>query len=269
LARKGGDRLAGLASRDDLRNRSLIKFRENLAGNFRDMGPKGALLYYLAQLLARGTFGRASLIRYRFVAQPIADNPAVNAPAGKTEIRRVHAHDAIVKFFPRPPEIIAQRFAAGHVCLAVTVSGVFAGFLWLAFGTYEEDEVRCRYQLADPALTVWDFDVYVAPQFRLGRSFARLWDAANEDLRQRGVRWSISRISSFNPASLAAHARLGALPLGHASFLCLGRLQLAFLPDHWKPQLSWHKDKRPVLLLRVPVNGLSSGVNPAKPRCGE
>ena len=132
------------------------------------------------------------------------------------------------------------------------MSGTLAGFLWLASGIYEEDEVRCRYQLANPTETVWDFDVYVEPRFRLGRTFARLWDAANEDLRQRCIRWSISRISAFNPASLAAHARLGALPLGHASFLCLGRLQLAFLPDRWKPQLSWNNEKRPVLVLRAP-----------------
>jgi hypothetical protein len=218
----------------------------------RDLGCKNALLYYVAEVLRRLSGRSLGLMRYLIVAQPIAEQPQVRRPDAATVIDRIDAGDPRVAHFPRPPEIIARRYAAHNLCLQATVNGTFAGFLWLAFGTYEEDEVRCRYELADPSRLVWDFDVYVEPRYRLGRSFGRLWDAANELLRSRGIRWSISRISAFNAASLAAHGRLGTVPLGYATFIKFGVIQLAFLPEHCLPWFSWNEASRPVLRLRGP-----------------
>lgn len=93
-------------------------------------------------------------------------------------------------FFPRPPHVIASRFARQHNCLIATSKGVFSGFLWYANDFYEEDEVHCRFVIDQPAEGVWDYDVHVEPRFRLGRTFARLWDAANIRLRERGIKWS-------------------------------------------------------------------------------
>ena len=76
---------------------------------------------------------------------------------------------------------------------------------------------------------VWDFDVYVEPQFRLGRTFARLWDAANEQFSSNGIQWSISRISAFNQQSLQSHQRLGIRRLNTLTFFCLGGLQIGFM----------------------------------------
>ena len=42
------------------------------------------------------------------------------------------------------------------------------------------------------------------------------WEAASALLHERGHRWTFSRISGFNAASLAAHRRLGATDLGRA-----------------------------------------------------
>jgi hypothetical protein len=96
---------------------------------------------------------------------------------------------------------------------------------------------------------VWDFDVYVAPEFRLGRLFARLWDFTNSELRAQGFRWTISRISAFNPESLAAHSRLGARRLGSAMFLVAGPLQVSFasLPPY--VHVGWHDQMRPTFFL--------------------
>jgi len=87
--------------------------------------------------------------------------------------------------------------------------------------------VRCLYELDPAARAAWDFDVYVAPAFRATRLFGQLWEAANALLRERGHRWTFSRISGFNAASLAAHRRLGATDLGRATFLTLGPLQVS------------------------------------------
>ena len=55
----------------------------------------------------------------------------------------------------------------------------FAGFLWLQIPRYVEDEVRCVYEMEPAGAAAWDYDVYVEPDFRFGKAFVRLWDAAH------------------------------------------------------------------------------------------
>ncbi|HEY8351300.1 MAG TPA: hypothetical protein VIK87_02045, partial [Sphingomonadales bacterium] len=98
--------------------------------------------------------------------------------------------------------------------------------------------------------TAWDFDVYVAPEHRMGRTFARLWAAANEYLRARGVRWSLSRISGYNPASFNSHKRLGARVIGRASFLRIGNWQLMW--SNRAPYLHLSRKAQPRLRVRAP-----------------
>lgn len=219
---------------------------------FQELGRLDALLYYFSEIIFRGSGGRARLVRYRLVAQPVAMSPLISRVDPNTEIRRIVPGDPLSRNFPRAPEIIAMRFARGDVCLAATVKGKFAGFIWLAFGAYDEDEVRCRYELMGDSVS-WDYDIHVEPEFRMGRCFIRLWDAANAFLRDRKIRWSISRISAFNPASLNSHARLGTRLLGEASFLVLGSLQLSFIGNRI-PHLSLRDASPPKLTLRSPTS---------------
>lgn len=217
-----------------------------------ELGLANAILYYLAEMLGRASRRRMTLRRYLIVAQPVPDKPVISLADSKTVIRQVNATDPAVAAFPRPTNVIVARYAAGYTCLQASIGGTFVGFIWLAFGAYEEDEVRCRYQLADGEKLAWDFDVYVEPRYRLGRSFARLWQAANNLLRAQGIEWTLSRISAFNASSLAAHARLGTVSLGYATFLCLGPLQFAFLPGNLLPRASWNEASRPILILDSP-----------------
>jgi hypothetical protein len=120
--------------------------------------------------------------------------------------------------------VLAARYAQGACSLAAVKRGELVGFLWLRFDAYQEDEVRARYLLPS-AQSCWDFDVWVRPQERLGPAFPRLWDEANHLLRARAVRWSCSRISAFNAASLRAHASIGTVPMGSATFLRCGGWQ--------------------------------------------
>lgn len=181
-------------------------------------------LYALGRLLERMSDGRWAVHKYRFVAQAIGAAPLCRGRGKKIEVRLCRHQHELPPDYPRRAEVLRQRYAQGALSLAALRDGELDGFLWLLFDSYQEDEVRARYLLgANQA--AWDFDVWVRPEARLGMTFARLWDEANSLLRARSVRWSCSRISAFNSASLNAHARIGTRNLGSATFLRCGRWQ--------------------------------------------
>lgn len=186
------------------------------------MGVANGSLYLAGRLMERLSAGRVRLISYRFVAQPV---PKSDFTAGARGVEQVDAGNPIVAAFPRPPAVISDRFARGDRCFVARRQHEFAGFIWIAEHQYPEDEVRCLYVL--PSEAAWDYDVYVEPQHRMGRLFAQLWATANGYLSSRGYRWTVSRISTFNPTSLAAHQRMGARTIGHGVFVVVGPLQLA------------------------------------------
>lgn len=217
-----------------------------------ELGTREACCYALDQSLARVSGGRCRLIRYAIVAQPIAASTPALRPDPKTSIEPIPQGHPLAARFPRPPHIIERRYRDGARCLAATQGSEFVGFLWWQHQGYEEDEVWCRYQLVDASRCVWDFDVHIEPRYRLGRALARLWAAANAELAAQDITWSFSRIALSNRASLAAHARLGAIECARASFLRLGSLQLAWLPGAPWLRVSWGARGRPVLPLRLP-----------------
>jgi hypothetical protein len=235
--------------------------------NIRQLGWTNGLLYLAARALEQLSAGHVRIIRYYLVAQPI---PALAEPtcrpSSRTPITFVEATDPLTQAFPRPPHVIARRFRDGNHCLVARSGDRFTGFLWLARDGYDEDEVRCRYELVRPAECVWDYDVYVEPDFRIGRTFARLWDTANRHLADTGVRWSFSRISAFNLASLQAHCRLGLQRLFSATFICLGNVQLALIGAAPYIHLSLSSQSRPALQLRPPRIPEKPQVTLANPR---
>lgn len=215
------------------------------------LGLGTAAWYAVARSLEAVTFGRLRLIGYRFVAQPVPEQGQVAPGRGSSiELRILQSDDPLVSQLPRPPAVVAQRFRDGARCLAAVKSDRIVGFLWYKEREYIEDEVRCCYRF-DPAVAVWDFDVYVDPEYRLGRLFARLWDFANCELRARRYRWTISRISAFNPESLAAHSRLGARRLGSAVFIVAGSLQVSFASFRPHLHLGWRDEMYPVYFLKI------------------
>lgn len=226
---------------------------QRLKRTFAELGAFEASLYLIANVLDRVSRGRCRLIRYYIVAQPVPDTPGqALRPSAANTVRMITREDAVVARFPRPREVLARRFDEGGRCIVAENKGSFAGFLWIAHHHYDEDEVRCRFALHPPELCVWDYDVYVEPAFRIGRTFARLWDAANTYMTGHGVRWSVSRISAFNPVSLAAHRRLGIRKLASASFLVIGRVQLSLFTTPPFVHLGWNDEMRPLLPVRAP-----------------
>lgn len=219
----------------------------------RQLGLGSALLYLADRVLAQASRGRARVFRYHIVAQPIGMPAASRLRAdSKSRLALTPADSPLRAQFPRPVAVIDARYASGGQCLSAVVGEEFAGYVWWQRGCYEEDEVRCTFELLDPRRCVWDYDVYVSPRFRLGRTMARLWQAVDEHLAAEGVAWSFSRISAFNPASLTSHARLGAVRRESATFVVMGGVQLALLAQAPYLHLSWRLAQRPRLRLPPP-----------------
>ena len=200
-----------------------------LAGVRREFGAAAGLLYLIDRLLRRLP-GRCGLQVYELMAQPIGAAPLLPARLARhITWREIGPDDAVVARMPAPPGVKAARFAAGARCLVVERQRELLGHVWFTFGDHDEDEVRCTYRLpaAVPAArAVFDFDLYLLPEQRMGIGFVALWHAAFSWLRAQGVACSYSRMTRFNVASRRAHLRLGSRIVGRAGFVCLGRTEL-------------------------------------------
>lgn len=226
---------------------------ESVKSTVRSLGFTNGTLYLLGRALQVLSSGRWRLIRYYLVAQQV-QKPfvAVCRPSETDKVLEITSLNPILEHFPRPRHVIEGRFKNNHVCLAASNKQEFSGFLWFARGGYDEDEVYCHFVLASPDTTVWDFDVYVEPRFRLGRTFARLWDAANERLSSNGIEWSISRISAFNKQSMQSHGRFGIRRLHVLTFVCFGRLQIGVMSCRPHLNICWNGYNSPTVMLEPP-----------------
>lgn len=224
---------------------------QRIRNTFLQLGPLDGSLYFFDYALRRLSRNHARLTRYYLVAQPVPGTSSCR-PSASNPVVLLDPRDPLVALFPRPPEVIAERLRNQAQCFVARAGDEFAGFLWLALRAYDEDEVRCRYELAEPASCAWDYDVHVEPKYRISRTFARLWDAANGHLSKQGIRWSMSRISAFNPTSLSVHGKLGIRKLYSASFLCLGPLQISLIGAAPWFHVSLRHSSRPTLRLAPP-----------------
>jgi hypothetical protein len=218
-----------------------------------DVGFLDGCLLALSRVLGKISGGRVRLYKYVFVAQPVAEKRWLPVQRGADlEIRQVMPGDPVIAQFPRPAWAIPYRFRQGAVCLAALKEGRCVGFLWLALGPYQEDEVRCRYEPAPAGKACWDFDVYIDPAHRGSIVFLKLWDEANRFLAERGIGWSLSRISAFNKSSMSSHARMGARHVGSAVFFSLGSVQICAATVAPYLAVSTRPDSYPVFALRPP-----------------
>jgi hypothetical protein len=229
-----------------------------LKDTLRQLGPALTFMYGMHQALLRTTSGRCRIVPYSLYAQPLgsAAYTAVRDDAD-TQVAEVLPGDPLISAFPRPAQVLAERWRGGSRCLAATVKGAFAGHIWISRGQHAEDEVRCRYLLPDHS--VWDFDVYVEPRLRLGRTLGRMWKAVDHRLRAEGAQWSFSRISRFNPGSIAVHERLGAKRVGVATFIVLGPLQIACFSQRPYLWASAGNGAGPRITLRLPADADRAG----------
>jgi hypothetical protein len=202
-----------------------MQMLRKLANTFREFGVLAGCLY-LADRVLQTISARARLYAYELVVQPIAGAAVQPVQRSKIEVRHVPHGDPALAAMPVPAQVIAARFAQRATCLGAFKGAELVGYMWFCDGRYDEDEVRCTYLLEPQLSSVFDYDFYVFPQHRMGRTFAVLWSAAAGVLGERGVQYTYSRVSRFNNASRRAHRHLGAQCIGRAWFMRLGTLEV-------------------------------------------
>lgn len=174
-------------------------------GTYRTLGPKGFTSYALSRAAAAlpGVVYR----RYQLIAIPRAAMPGM--PRGH-QVRALT--DAEIRYVAADLELssvtIDFRLGQGMTCLAAFRGERLLGVTWLTDRPFNEDEVVVRF--VPPPGAAWDTGLYVRPEDRGGRGFAALWAGTAAWLDERGLGWSMSRITDYNESSWRAHARMGA-----------------------------------------------------------
>ena len=197
-----------------------------LISPFQEFGFFAALLYAVDRLLQRVS-PNLRLYFYELVVQPILETPLLPENLSRAlEIREIRSGDPEIALMPARPDIKESRFRQNAICLGAFKKSAFVGHMWFCFHAYEEDEVRCTFVLPEGNQAVFDFDLYLFPEHRMGVGFAGMWDGANKFLRSRGVKFSFSRMTRFNLASRRAHQRLGAQRVGRLFVLHAWRVEL-------------------------------------------
>jgi hypothetical protein len=218
---------------------------------FREFGPVAGSLYLADRLLQRLSPDTRIFV-YELMVQPIQHTAYREMRALKAfEYREIQAGDPELAAMPVPREVLETRFKQGAICLGTFKRGRFVGYMWFAYSSYEEDEVRCTYALAPSSESVFDFDFYIFPEFRLGLAFVAIWQGGITFLMGRGVRQSFSRLSRFNVASRRAHDHLGWRLVARAITLRLWRFECMATTIY--PYLSASLTRRPRLELRADV----------------
>ena len=189
-----------------------------IVGVFDEFGLAAGALYLTDRMLRRLS-QRLGLQFYELMAQPVSSAPLLPpARVSNLSFAEIPRGDPAIDLMPARADIKKLRFEQGAKCLGVYRRAELIGYVWFCFRCYEEDEVRCTYELPVPEHSAFDFDLYVFPEHRMGTAFASVWHAANEYLRERGMRTTFSRMTRFNLSSRNAHARLGSRRVGTAMF---------------------------------------------------
>lgn len=212
--------------------KNLQKFTNRLVGPFREFGVFNGALYFVARAFEILPIP-VRLITYDIVVQAVRTTPFLpHSIASRYIYRTLGPDDDLLKQMPVRREIIANRIAQGSQCIAVFTKDEIVGYGWIAKRAYYEDEVRCVFQLPDPDLAVFDFDIYIYPSKRMGFGFAALWDGINKTLRGSGFQYTYSRIFRFNKRSMKSHESLGARKVGSTTVLKLHKLELMMSTLH-------------------------------------
>jgi hypothetical protein len=239
----------------------LSKLRE-VFGTF---GVADGLVYLANRGLQGLSGGRVRLLKYYIVAQPVPA-PAATPPrrSASMEVRVLDRDEILATEWPRPRHVIERRVAEGAECVAVFAKGRMVGFQWTLAGPYEEDEIRTLFCPLPEGRAAWDFDIFVEPEYRVGRAFLRLWDETNARLHARGVRWCVSRISAVAIDSRRSHARMQAVDVGACLYLCVGSVQLSLFDRRPFVHLGFGPGSRPVFRAVAPADRMPAGADRAE-----
>lgn len=190
-----------------------------LISPFKEFGWFAGFTYLLNRVLRRLS-SNMGLFHYELMVQPIHEKALLPKKMGANlSMREITKDDPEMQYMLAPKEMLELRFQQDAKCLGCFRHDKFLGYIWICFERYREDEVRADYSLEPRAVSVFDFDLYVFPDSRLGIGFAGIWDGANRYLRERDIKYTFSRLTRFNTESRVSHKHLGWARVAQAVFL--------------------------------------------------
>jgi len=225
---------------------------------FREFGFISGLIYLIDSALTRISTD-LRLIYYEIYVQPIPDKPIIpERMAQQFEIREIKPGDTDLDLMPAFSHIKKYRFEQNSICLGAYVHNKLIGYIWFCFHAYKEDEVRCTFLLAPEEESVFDFDLYIFPEYRMGLGFMGIWNGANEYLRDKGIKYSFSRVTKFNLGSRRAHEQLGSKHIASAVILKLRKFEFILTTIYPYINFSIRESRRVKLKLNPDRNVLLS-----------
>ena len=106
----------------------------------RRLGLLGVMLLFASRSIDRLTKGRARLLMYYFMAQPVPNESGTAVRSTSIKVVELAANDARLSMLGRPSDEFERRFATRSRCFAAWHGDALTGFLWFTPLGYEEDE---------------------------------------------------------------------------------------------------------------------------------
>jgi len=216
----------------------------SIRADIRQMSLPGWMIYAIDRTFDAISGGRLRLTVADFYLQPLG--PIARVPSVTDESIRVgpiSREEADPAQMARRAEVLDDRFGSGSTCIAAMRGEEIQGFMWLHFSPLHDKDLRLVLAAADDTGLAWDYDMFIQPKYRLGRTFSRLWEAAQLELIRKGRRGTLSWIRIENGASRRAHIRLGATRVGRAVMLAVSQWQITI--SSMRPWISVSRPGRP------------------------
>lgn len=235
----------------DLQEVGVSVFK-SIKGTYRELGGVSGSVYLLDQLLKR-LLPDSGIYFYDWMVQPVADARLVpEKRVAKYSFKVIDQDEPVLHEMPILPEILQSRLEQKAECVALFKGGELVGYIWFTFGAYIEDEVRINFLLEPKEASVFDFNLYIFPKYRLGYAFSAIWDYANRYLYERGIRYSYSRITHLKQNSFSSHSKLGAQKIGASITLKLAKFELTIVRKPFRVHVSISDSKRLDVSMRYP-----------------
>ncbi len=217
-----------------------------------------ATLYALSRALNRFC-PYFSIGKYYVVARPTSYQRLLTADRDTgIMVLQITGDHPLIDALPRQRDEIARRFAGGAVCFLATRDNRVTGHLWVTLSPYREPFHRCEFAPQPPGRSAWDFDMWIAPEERLGFTFARLWDQCNSYLLGKGVSWTCSCVSAFNLSAIRAHQRMGMRKMHTLVFWSVGPVELLLANVAPYIALSLSRSTFPLIKVTAPATGAAA-----------
>lgn len=221
-----------------------MKLIQRIISSFKEYGPSSGLVYIFHRALQRMS-KNAGLYYYDWTIQPVTNKRIIpERIASKYAYRKIEKGDKALQEIPVPSGVLDFRYEQDSECIALFKDDKLAAYIWLTYGSYDEDEIRATFHLDPPHQAVFDYNLYIIPDFRMGMAFAAIWDYVNRYLFDKGIRYTYSRITHTKINSAGAHKLLGARFIGKSITLKLWNFQLMYTTQTPKLSVLFDSNKR-------------------------